>query len=113
VEPTRSRRLGLVSPTGEEVPPEEIIRMLQEYMLSLPADRFPRTLAAIDIMFDGRTAERFEFALDLIVRGLETYASPAEPAYAGGDSARRSSGAVRSPPASPVFGVPNGSINRS
>jgi AcrR family transcriptional regulator len=68
--------LGLVSPTGEEMPPEEIIRMLRDYMLSLPADRFPRTLAAIDIMFDGTTHERFEFALDLIVRGLETYASP-------------------------------------
>ncbi|HEX6580454.1 MAG TPA: TetR/AcrR family transcriptional regulator [Actinomycetota bacterium] len=68
--------LGLVSPTGEEMPPEEIIRMLRDYMLSLPADRFPRTLAAIDIMFDGTTHERFEFALDLIVRGLETHASP-------------------------------------
>jgi AcrR family transcriptional regulator len=68
--------LGLVSPTGEEMPPEEIIRMLRDYMLSLPPDRFPRTLAAIDVMFDGATNERFEFAVDLIVRGLETYASP-------------------------------------
>lgn len=69
--------LGVVSPTGQEMPPEEIIGMLREYMLSLPADRFPRTLAAVDVMFDGTPQERFEFALDLIVRGLETYASPA------------------------------------
>src|SRR5919106_1753248 len=35
------------------------------------------------------------------------------PAHDSVVSTRRSSGAVRSPPSSPVFGVPNGSINRS
>lgn len=50
--------------------------MLREYTLSLPADRFPRTHAAIDVIFDGTMQERFEFVLDLIVRGVETYATP-------------------------------------
>jgi AcrR family transcriptional regulator len=66
--------LGLISPTGEDLPPEEIMRMLREYTLSLPADRFPRTHAAVDVIFGGTPDERFEFALDLVVRGLETYA---------------------------------------
>lgn len=67
--------LGVISPTGEEMAPEEIVRMLHEYTSSLPADRFPRTSAAADELFSGSPAERFEFALDLVVRGLETYAT--------------------------------------
>src|SRR3990172_532871 len=67
--------LGLVSPTGEDIPPEEIVRMLRDYTLSLPVDRFPRTHAAIDVIFGGTPDERFEFALDVFVRSLETYAS--------------------------------------
>jgi AcrR family transcriptional regulator len=66
--------LGVVSPTGEEMAPEEIVRLLHEYTLALPEDRFPRTRAAADVLFSGAPAERFEFALDLVVRGLETYA---------------------------------------
>ncbi len=67
--------LGVISPTGEEMDPEEIVRMLHEYTRSLPEDRFPRTRAAADVMFGGTPTERFEFALDLVVRGLETYAT--------------------------------------
>lgn len=67
--------LGVISPTGEEMAPEEIVRMLKEYTRSLPEDRFPRTRAATDVMFGGSPAERFEFGLDLVVRGLETYAT--------------------------------------
>lgn len=67
--------LGLISPTGEDMDPEEVVRMLKEYALSLPAERFPRTLAAVDVIFGGTPDERFEFALDLVIRGLETYVS--------------------------------------
>jgi AcrR family transcriptional regulator len=66
--------LGVISPTGEEMAPEEIVGMLHEYTRSLPEDRFPRTRAAADVLFSGTPSERFEFALDLVVRGLETYA---------------------------------------
>lgn len=64
--------LGLASPTGEDVPPEEILRMLRDYVASLPADRFPHTVGAIDLLFAGDADERFEFGLDLLVRGLAT-----------------------------------------
>ncbi|HEU4355308.1 MAG TPA: TetR/AcrR family transcriptional regulator [Actinomycetota bacterium] len=67
--------LGVISPTGEEMAPEEIVRMLAEYTRSLPEDRFPRTRAAADELFSGSPAERFEFALDLVIRGLETHAT--------------------------------------
>ena len=35
--------LGYASPTGEELPPEQIVQMMRDYMLSLPRERFPRT----------------------------------------------------------------------
>lgn len=66
--------LGLSSPTGEDLPPEKIIAMLREYVLSLPPERFPHTLSAVDALFTGSPDERFEFGLDIIIRGLETYA---------------------------------------
>jgi AcrR family transcriptional regulator len=67
--------LGLASPTGEDLGPEEIIGMLRGYVLSLPPDRFPNTLSAVDALFSGGPDERFEFGLDVIVKGLETFAT--------------------------------------
>jgi hypothetical protein len=69
--------LGLASPTGEVLPPHEIIALFRDYILSLPPDRFPHTLSAVDALFSGGPEERFEFGLDIVVRGLETYARPA------------------------------------
>jgi AcrR family transcriptional regulator len=69
--------LGLASPTGEDLPPEEIVAMLRDYLLSLPAERFPHVLSAVDVLFEGGPEERFEFGIDLIVRGVETYAREA------------------------------------
>jgi AcrR family transcriptional regulator len=66
--------LGATSPTGEDLPPEQIVAMFRDYMLSLPEDRFPYTRAAVDLLFAGGPDERFEFAIDLMLRGLETYA---------------------------------------
>jgi AcrR family transcriptional regulator len=62
--------LGLASPTGERLPPEQVIAMLREYWESLPPERFPHTLALLDVLFQGGPDERFEFGLDVIVRGL-------------------------------------------
>ena len=67
--------LGVASPTGEELPPGEIIQMFRDYVASLPDDRFPRTKGAVDLLFGGGNDERFEFGVDVIIRGLETYAS--------------------------------------
>jgi AcrR family transcriptional regulator len=68
--------LGVASPTGEPLPPEQIVAMLREYLLSLPIDRFPHVHRAIDDLFAGDADDRFEFGIDVIVRGLSTYAHP-------------------------------------
>jgi AcrR family transcriptional regulator len=69
--------LGISSPTGEDIPPEQIVEMFRGYMQSLPAERFPRTLASLDLIFDFNPEERFEFALDLMISGMEKYAERA------------------------------------
>ncbi len=67
--------LGLASPTGEDLPPEQIMAMFREYLASLPTDRFPNTVAAVDLLMGGDAEDdRFAFGLDVIVRGIETYA---------------------------------------
>jgi AcrR family transcriptional regulator len=68
--------LGLASPTGEELPPEEIVQMFKSYVRSLPEDRFPQTRAAADLLFAGDPDDRFEFGIDLLIRGLESLATP-------------------------------------
>jgi TetR/AcrR family transcriptional regulator, tetracycline repressor protein len=66
--------LGMSSPTGEAMPPEEIAAMFRDYALSLPEDRFSHARAAADLLFGGGPDERYEFGIDLMVRGLESYA---------------------------------------
>jgi hypothetical protein len=46
-------------------------------MESLPAERFPRTLAALDLIFAFDPEDRFEFGLDLMISGMERYAERA------------------------------------
>ncbi|HEX6476307.1 MAG TPA: TetR/AcrR family transcriptional regulator [Acidimicrobiales bacterium] len=69
--------LGLASPTGEDLSPEEIGALLRDYVVSLPADRFPHTRGAVDLLMGGGRDERFEYGLDIIVRGLESFVPPA------------------------------------
>jgi AcrR family transcriptional regulator len=69
--------LGFASPTGEDLPPEQTVQMMKDYMLSLPRDRFPRTIKALDLIFAFNPEERFEFGLDLLISGLESYATKA------------------------------------
>jgi AcrR family transcriptional regulator len=45
-----------------------------EYFRALPADRFPHFAALADAMVAGSDEERFEFGIDVLVRGLATYA---------------------------------------
>jgi AcrR family transcriptional regulator len=68
--------LGLASPTGEDLPPAQIVAMFRDYLLSLPADQFPHVHRAIDDLFGGDLDERFEFGLDILLRGIGTYARP-------------------------------------
>jgi TetR/AcrR family tetracycline transcriptional repressor len=50
-------------------------------MRSLPADRFPNTVALAGTLTAGSADDRFEWGLDVIVRGLATYLKdPPDPA---------------------------------
>ena len=66
--------LGLASPTGEDMPPEQIVGMLRDYLLSLPEDRYPNTRRAADLLLNPDEEARFSFGVETIIRGLETYA---------------------------------------
>jgi AcrR family transcriptional regulator len=70
--------LGLASPTGEDLPPEQFLAMMHDYLSALPAERFPHTVEAVDLILGGSPDERFEFGLDVIIRGLASYAADAE-----------------------------------
>jgi AcrR family transcriptional regulator len=54
----------------------ESAEMLEGYFASLPAERFPNFAALGSLLTMGTFDERFEFGLDMIVRGLETYVRP-------------------------------------
>jgi hypothetical protein len=49
--------------------------MLRDYVLSLPEDRFGHTRRVVDLLFGGGPDARFAFGVDLLLRGLETYAT--------------------------------------
>jgi AcrR family transcriptional regulator len=70
--------LGLASPTGEDLPPDQVMAMLREYWGSLPPAQFPHTLALLDVLFEGGPDERFEFGMDVIVRGLASLQAEVE-----------------------------------
>jgi AcrR family transcriptional regulator len=67
--------LGLISPSGEEQAPDEVLEMIRGYYASLPAEQFPNTLAILDKLFAGDVEERFEFGLDVLVKGLAAASS--------------------------------------
>lgn len=83
--------LGMPSPTGEDLPPEEVTALIRDYVLSLPAERFPHSRRAVDVLLGGDRDERFEFALELMVSGLESYARPTAKGR-GNKAARRAKG---------------------
>jgi hypothetical protein len=60
---------------GEGVGAEQ----LAEYFRSLPPDRFPTITRLADDLAAGDAEERFEFALELLVRGLEAMATSEQP----------------------------------
>jgi AcrR family transcriptional regulator len=62
--------LALRSPTGEDITPEEYFAMVRNYWSSLPPDRYPNTVAMVDVLFSGDPDERFDFFLDILLAGL-------------------------------------------
>ena len=67
--------LGTASFTGGDLSPEQFFAMLRDYVMSLPPELFPHTQRVVDVMLGGGPDERFAFGVDLMLRGLATYAS--------------------------------------
>jgi TetR/AcrR family transcriptional regulator, tetracycline repressor protein len=66
--------MGLAFPT--DAPFEEQVAMMRDYLASLPMDRFPNTVALARAMTTGTFDERFEWGMDVLVRGLASYGPP-------------------------------------
>ena len=75
--------LGVASPIGGDLPPEQIMEMFRGYLLSLPVERFPNVHRVAGELFDTDFEGRFRFGVDLLLRGLQTYAEPGPPSAAG------------------------------
>jgi AcrR family transcriptional regulator len=59
---------------GSEISPEEMEAYadeLRRYFGSLPPDRFPNVVSLAGALTGGGSEERFEFGLDVLLRGLE------------------------------------------
>jgi hypothetical protein len=59
-----------LSPLGKGVAPERAPSMLRDYFATLPPARFPNVAALAEQLVTGDADERFEFGLDVLVRGL-------------------------------------------
>ena len=66
----------MTSASGEPMSLEETAAMMRGYFASLPADQFPNVVATVDELFSGGPEERFALGLDVILRGLASYAQP-------------------------------------
>lgn len=67
--------LGPPSPTGEPLTPNQIGDMFRDYLRSLPTSQFPNVHRAADLLFAGDPDARFEFGMEVLVRGIESYIS--------------------------------------
>jgi TetR/AcrR family transcriptional regulator, tetracycline repressor protein len=64
--------------TGREA---EFLAQFTAWLKSLPADRYPNTVALADKMVTGDAEHRFEWGLDILIRGLASYLTvPPDPA---------------------------------
>ncbi|HYW89680.1 MAG TPA: TetR/AcrR family transcriptional regulator [Chloroflexota bacterium] len=70
--------LGPPSPTGEPMSPEQIAGLFRDYLRSLPPTQFPHVQRAADLLFGGDADERFEFGMDVLIRGIESYISQSQ-----------------------------------
>jgi AcrR family transcriptional regulator len=67
------------------------VEMVGEYFRALPAEQFPNMVALSAAMFEGNDDDRFEFGLDLLIRGLAAHAEPPKKARAHKGKAMRDS----------------------
>jgi len=79
---------------------DEYIGQIRKYFSSLPIERFPNIVGMVDHLTSDGGDERFEFGLDIIVRGIASFAESAAESSAefsaeasAGEPAQGSSGA--------------------
>jgi TetR/AcrR family tetracycline transcriptional repressor len=59
-----------VTPVAE---PGDFVAQAAAWLKSLPRDEFPNTVALADLLMAGSVADRFEWGLDVLIRGLASY----------------------------------------
>ncbi len=60
---------------------QDFLAQFTAWIKSLPAERFPNTVALADVAVAGSAEQRFEWGMDVLVRGLESYLKePPDPA---------------------------------
>jgi hypothetical protein len=59
-----------VTPVAE---PGDFAAQAAAWLKSLPDDQFPNTVAVAELMVAGAGTDRFEWGLDVIIRGLASY----------------------------------------
>jgi TetR/AcrR family transcriptional regulator, tetracycline repressor protein len=60
---------------------QDFLAQFTSWIKSLPADRFPNTVALADLAVTGSADERFEWGMDVLIRGLASYLKePPDPA---------------------------------
>jgi AcrR family transcriptional regulator len=64
---------GFEPPMSDDVTHEDMASMMSNYLTSLPPDRFPNILQMVAAVMTPGREERFEFGLDVLVRGLASY----------------------------------------
>jgi AcrR family transcriptional regulator len=67
--------LGTDAFDSQGQPPGQFLEMIKDYMRSLPEDRFPYTRQAADLIFADDRDDRYAFGIDLMIRGLQTFAT--------------------------------------
>jgi len=53
--------------------PGEFAAQAGQWLKSLPPDQFPHTVALADLIVAGDSDDRFEWGLDVLIRGLASY----------------------------------------
>jgi len=69
--------LGAEAVSGPDLSPEQFFSMLRTYIAELPEDRFPHTRRTVDLLFSDDREDRYMFGVDLMIRGLASYAGQA------------------------------------
>jgi AcrR family transcriptional regulator len=64
---------SVLEATSQGGPP---IEQVGAYFASLPPDQFPNITAMSATMFNADNDDRFEFGLDMLIRGMASYADP-------------------------------------